>query len=415
MKRQTLLAGALLGSAFAAFAQTKTPTKPPSKPSPKPTETFADAPTNVKWKKTTLDPKFRAEGVAVADVNRDGKNDILVGDFWYEAPNWTPHEIRKPGNYGDGAKTYSDAFLCWADDFNNDGWSDILVLAMPGKPAKWYENPKGKPGHWKERVAWKSSCNEGPIFMDIFGDGKRRLVMASCEEGQMGWFEPSANIDAPWTMHPISKAIKEGAEVWGVNQFDHGLGAGDMNGDGRADIIVRQGWWEQPADVKTRKEPWPFHTANLGEDCANIWPIDGDDDGQMDAVTSSAHKRGIWFHRRTPTRPGEFRRSTLFDGFTQSHALAYEDINGDGAKDFITGKRWWAHGPTGDVDPMATPVLYWFEVKKAPNAVPTLVPHLIDTNSGIGTQFQVADINGDNLLDIAIANKKGVFVFEQVR
>lgn len=398
MKRQLApVIALLLGTLSVATAQNAAP----------------DTTTDVRWKKTVLDTKFHAEGVAAADVNHDGKNDILVGDLWYEAPNWTPHEIRTPLELGDGAHNYSEAFFCWAEDFNGDGWSDLLVIGFPGKPPHWYENPKGAEGHWKEHPVWKSACNEVPIFVDLFGDGKRHLVAASCQEGQMAWFEPTANADAPWTEHPISLEQKPGVEVWGVNQFDHGLGAGDMNGDGRTDVLVRQGWWEQPADAKTSLQPWPFHIANLGEDCANIIPLDANGDGQTDAITSSAHKRGIWFHKRTPDKPAGFARSVLFDGFTQSHALIYEDINGDGAKDLITGKRWWAHGPEGDIDPMADPVLYWFEIKKTPGELPKLVPHLVDNASGIGTQFQVTDVNGDKKLDIVVANKRGVFLFEQ--
>jgi hypothetical protein len=91
------------------------------------------------------------------------------------------------------------------------------------------------------------------------------------------------------------------------------------------------------------------------------------------------------------------------------------DINGDGLKDLVTGKRWWAHGPTGDAEPNAPARLYWFEAKKSSDGLTRFVPHEIDGDSGIGTQFVVADTNGDKLLDVVTSNKKGVFLFEQVR
>src|SRR3954454_8574598 len=56
----------------------------------------------VTWKKTVLDPVFRSEGVAVADVNKDGKMDVINGEAWYEAPDWKMHPIRKLGDYKNG-------------------------------------------------------------------------------------------------------------------------------------------------------------------------------------------------------------------------------------------------------------------------------------------------------------------------
>src|SRR3954454_5331834 len=148
--------------------------------------TSAEAPP-IAWTKIVLDKVFRSEGVAVADVNKDGKPDVLVGDFWYEAPDWKMHPIRRVkeltdtarenGYYGDGLRGYSECMLCWADDLNGDGWPDQIVIGMPGRPAYWYENPKGKPGPWKEHVIWHSACNETPQYADVFGTGKRVLVM----------------------------------------------------------------------------------------------------------------------------------------------------------------------------------------------------------------------------------------------
>ena len=136
-----------------------------------------DADTPVAWKKTVIEGKFRSEGVAIADVNKDGKLDVLIGDSWYEAPDWTKHDIRKPGDYGDGLHSYSKCMTCWADDINGDGWVDQIVIGFPGVAALWYENPQGKPGYWPEHELWHSACNETPLYADLFGDGRRVLVM----------------------------------------------------------------------------------------------------------------------------------------------------------------------------------------------------------------------------------------------
>src|SRR5262249_4074953 len=138
----------------------------------------------IRWKKTVLDTVFRSEGVAVADVNKDGKLDILNGECWYEAPDWKRHEIRKPGNYGNGLGSYSISFACWAEDLNGDGYPDLIVIGFPGAPCHWFENPKGGTGHWKHHEIWHSACNETPQYVDLFGNGKRVLVMGWQPKGK---------------------------------------------------------------------------------------------------------------------------------------------------------------------------------------------------------------------------------------
>src|SRR4051795_12796236 len=143
---------------------------------------------DITWKKTVLDKVFRSEGVAADDVNRDGKVDVLTGEMWYEAPDWKPHEIRKPGNYGNGSRGYSQSFACWADDLNGDGYPDLIVVGFPGAPCHWFENPRGGTGHWKQHEIWHSACNETPQYVDLFGTGKRVLLMGyqSKEKGRTG-------------------------------------------------------------------------------------------------------------------------------------------------------------------------------------------------------------------------------------
>jgi hypothetical protein len=379
--------------------------------------------TSITWKKTVIDRRFLSEGVAVADVNKDGKMDILTGEVWYEAPDWVPHRLR-PGkeDFREGTKNvYSNSFACWADDVNGDGWPDLIVVGFPGAPCHWYENPKGKEGNWKEHTIWHSACNETPAYVDLLGTGKRVLLMGwqpkgKDNEGQMAYFTPEKDPTKLWKMHPISEPGTKGHVIPGTNRFSHGLGAGDVNGDGKLDVICTGGWWEQPA--KLDDKPWNFHPANLGDACADMFAYDIDGDGKADILSSSAHQYGIWAYLQRPGSDGSpsFLKQVLFPKLvSQTHALHCVDINGDGLKDLVTGKRWWAHGPKGDADPNAPAKLYWFEAKKSNDGLIHFVPHEIDDNSGIGTQFTVADVNGDTLPDVVTANKKGVFLFEQVR
>ena len=389
--------------------------------------------TGISWKKTVVDKVFRSEGVAVADVNKDGKMDIIHAEAWYEAPDWKMHPIQKLGDYGDGLAGYSRSFCCWAEDLNGDGWPDLIVIDFPGDPCYWLENPKGAEGEWKKHIIWHSACNETPQYVDLFGNGKRVLVMGfqpirkleadkdggfkittAENEGQMAYFTPGKDPTQLWEMHPISEPSKPGKPIPGTMRFSHGLGIGDVNGDGRLDVICTNGWWEQPA--KHDSKSWKFHPANLGEACADMFVYDLQGTGKADIVSSSAHKFGIWSYLRKPGGEGEptFVKHDLFkDLVSETHALHCVDINGDGLKDLVTGKRWWSHGKNepGSERP---PMLYWFEAKKKDGIV-SFTPHVIDDDSGIGTQFAVADVNGDKLLDVVTSNKKGVFLFEQVR
>jgi FG-GAP-like repeat len=377
----------------------------------------------ITWKKTVIDTRFLSEGVAIADVNKDGKMDILTGEVWYEAPDWKPHRVR-PGkeDYRQGDQNvYSESFCCWTEDLNGDGYPDLIVIPFPGKPCHWYENPKGGTGLWQEHTIWHSACNETPQYLDLFGTGKRVLIMGwqpkgKENEGQMAWFAPGKDPTLLWEMHPISEPSTPGKPVPGTFKFSHGLGAGDLNGDGRLDVLTTGGWWEQPAQDDGK--PWKFHPANLGPDCADLFAFDMDGDGKADILSSSAHNFGIWWHQQKPGQDSNpaFLKHDLFPKLvSQTHGMHFVDINGDGQKDLVTGKRWWAHGPKGDADPNALPALFWFEAKRGTDGVTQFVPHLIDNDSGIGTQFVVADFNGDKLPDIVVANKKGVFLFEQVR
>ena len=396
----------------------------------------------ITWKKTVLDTRFRSEGVAIADVNKDGKMDVLNGEYWYEAPFWQAHEMQPYRDYKDGLGNYSHSFACWSEDINGDGWADLIVIDFPGDPCYWMENPKGqsrgadgKPLHWKKHIIWHSACNETPLYTDLLGDGKRVLVMGfqppgKGNEGQMAYFTPDPkDPTAKWIMHPVSEPstpakVENGKEVPntrkeipGTQKFSHGLGVGDLNGDGRKDVMCTGGWWEQPSQADGTT-PWKYHPANLGPPCADMYAYDMDGDGKADVLSSSAHQFGIWWHKQRPAdKSGNptFEKVDLFPKLvSETHAAHFKDIDGDGRPDFITGKRWWSHGRAepGSDGPAA---VYWLKNTKGADGIAKFEPMLIDDDCGVGTQFEVADINGDGLLDIIVSNKKGVRVVVQER
>ena len=363
---------------------------------------------DVKFQKFHLWDEFYTEGITVADVNKDGKTDIVAGARWFEAPDWKVHDIWKHKKF-DYTKGYSDSFLNFATDVNEDGWVDLISFDFPGREVYWFENPAGVEALWKRNLIDSVASNESPMMVDVDSDGKNDLVFGNEKLGQMAWFKSSVKSKkVTWKRTPISEQNSKG-----VGLFSHGLGWGDINKDGVNDVMIRGGWWEAPKDMKTT--PWKFHEANLGESCAQMLTYDFDSDGDNDVVSSSAHDYGLWWHEQVfdANKKSSFITHAIDTTFSEAHSLALVDVNKDGLPDLITGKRFFAHqgkGPGG----MEPAVIYWFELLKDGRQRPVWVRHLIDDNSGVGIQFEAQDINKDGNLDIVIGNKNGVFYFEQV-
>lgn len=360
-----------------------------------------DGAQKITFKRTQLDNKFRSEGVAVGDFNGDGKLDVSSGSVYYAAPDWKMVPVlEEPKEYD--PHNYSNSFCNFADDINGDGRTDLIVVDFPGQQTWWFEQPE-KPGPaWKRHEGTPVTNNESPSFVDIDGDGRRDLLLAFDPGKYIGYAKTSGT--GPW---PLVRASQTGAP--GTDKFSHGIGAGDINGDGRTDIMVMDGWWEAPADRAAAS--WVFHPVKFGEPCAQMYVYDFDGDGDGDVLSSSAHGVGIWWHEQTPEA---WKTHEISNIVTQTHSLCLADINGDKLPDFVTGKRWWAHGPKGDVRPDDPAVVLWFELSRK-DGKPVWTAHEIDHDSGVGTQFEVADVNGDGLLDVVTSNKKGAHYFEQVR
>jgi len=358
------------------------------------------------FKKTKISSDFLSEGVAVADLNKDGKLDIVAGYYWFEAPSWTRHEMA-PSRAFDPRTEYSNSFLNLGMDVNQDGWDDVVVVDYPGKPGFWFENPKNAPGAWKKHILADSVgiANESPGFIDLDGDGRLDILCGDKAKKQIVWLKsPSKPGETAWKRFALSKENVPGTEI-----FSHGIGYGDVNQDGINDVVVREGWYEGTADKKAGN--WVFHLTNLGEPCSHMQVLDVNGDGKADVVSASAHALGVWWHEQVADEQGKpaFKTHLMSNTTAQTHSSIMADLNGDGRKEYITGKRFLAHHgrDPGDADPA---ILMWFEF--TPGKEPYFKEHIIDNDSGAGLNIVAQDMNGDKKPDIVVANKNGVYLFE---
>jgi hypothetical protein len=386
-----------------------------------------------------LSDLFYAEGVAVGDLNRDGHDEVVAGPFCYLGPNFsvarelyppTTIDPAGPGEHGN----YSNCFLSYVHDFTGDGWPDVLMIMgfgpAPSFSAHLFLNPKGESRHWDNYNVVPSVSSETTQLVDIDGDGKPELIMTQGD--LVGYAKPlAADPTKPWTFHPVSEKAQ---------RAPHGLGVGDINGDGRLDIILASGWWEQPPAGTGGL--WKFHPALFGategdfflRGGADILLYDVNGDGLPDVITSlNGHGPGLaWFEQKRdaqgniswqrhlimgdPATPlaarADWEETDKTVAFTELHALALADLDGDGGISIVTGKRWWSHGyvynENGIADP---PVLYRFKLARRTSGKVEWIPSLIDNASGVGTQIVARDIDQDGRIEIVTTTRKGTFVF----
>ncbi len=376
------------------------------------------------FRKVVLTDKFHAEAAGIGDIDKDGHGDAVYGPYWYAGPDFRERYAIYPAKDFD-PNGYSNNFMTGVGDVDGDGWLDVLVNEWPGKEVAWFRNPAGQAGTVRAADGWAKHLvhpvvdNEAPDYLDVTGDGTRELVFHT--GGVLGFAAPSeATGTERWTFTPCSEK-----EAWG--QYQHGLGVGDVNGDGRPDLLMNSGWWEQPAPAAAGATPpaWTKHPHPFGKGGGQMHTQDVDGDGDADVITSLAgHEYGLsWFEQVAKDGAIDFVEHRILSDkaeeslegvqFSQLHSVGLADINGDGLTDIVTGKRFWAHGPQGDPDPAGTPVLYWFELRRGADGAVSYAPHRIDDASGVGTQLAVGDLDGDGRPDIVIGNKKGGFVFLQ--
>jgi hypothetical protein len=364
------------------------------------------------------------ECATVLDMDGDGDLDIAAGRHWYEAPDWKKHEDFRDGAETNGPETDDNSEF--AMDVNRDGRMDIVSSGwMRVRGAIWYENPGPeavKAGQkWKAHRFHSAKSMEGVIHGDLDGDGDDDILCNhwALEPGQgMTWYE---SIDRePWLVE----------HVIGTDGEKHGNGIGDINGDGRADIVTPVGWYEAPP--KPREQKWTFHpdykfAVKKGGDAAShpILVCDVNGDGLNDIIIGAAHTYGLaWMEQSVgPDGKRSFTQRWIEEDYGQFHTMALGDLDGDGRPDLVTGKRLFAHHgrDTSCYEPLFA---FWYDFQSGKFNRHILSFNHLPWYSGekninpapngaiaVGMKVIIVDLDKDGDLDIVAPGKPGLYVF----
>jgi len=340
------------------------------------------------------------EAASAFDVNKDGSVDIVSGEYWHEGPDFTrQHKICDIPRVNED---YYDDFCDYPMDVNGDGYMDIVTGGWFNQMLQWRENPKGKPIPWKTHDVLRVGNVETIRCWDVDGDGHVEIIPNA--GGHVSIFKLIRDANGKGT-GKFERHVAKGSKV------GHGLGFGDINGDGRGDFVIYNGWLEAPKNPMKGK--WTFHEEFiLGATSIPVLVYDVNGDGRADLIEGQGHGYGLnWWEQKVDTAgQRKWIKHEIDPDRSQYHDMQLMDIDKDGQLELITGKRYRAHNghDPGSNDPIG---VYYFEINNGKFERVTLDYGPPTKASGVGLFFWVSDITGNGWLDILAPGKEGIYLF----
>jgi dienelactone hydrolase len=344
------------------------------------------------FRRHVIDPLSEFGACAAMDVNRDGKLDIVCGGSWFEAPTWKKHKLRNVqmirGRYDD----YSNLPL----DVNGDGWTDLISVNYRSKSLYWVRHPGRSLGEWTKHVIDTPGPSETGRLVDVDGDGQLDVLPNGTSFA--AWYElkRSLNGKVTWIRNELPKEV-----------VGHGIGFGDIDGDGRGDLVGTRGWLKAPENPRTERWLWHGEFSLHRDGSIPILVHDVDADGDADLVWGRGHNVGLYWLEQTrgPNNGRTWIKHAIDTSWSQAHAIMLADIDGDGQKDVVAGKRYLGHDgkDPGEYDPL---VVYWY---KFDGKRRTWERQLISwgDHCGFDLDSKCVDIDSDGDIDILAATRGG--------
>lgn len=353
---------------------------------------------------TTFEVKLLAvdpnEACEIADYNNDGILDVSAGRNWYAGPDYVSRPVRAIAEFGKDLQENNGEH---AFDVDGDGWLDLVAGSFITREVYWYKNP-GKQGLefgklWvQHKLETTASHNEITYLRDIDGDNVPEYIANS-------WNKKNPQLAWKFMLGGQNKLLQK---IMIGKANGHGIGFGDVNGDGREDILFQDGWYERPAgDAMTR--PWTLHSDwNYRHASCPMIVTDLNHDGRNDVIWGDGHNYGLYWMEQLPPAKGktQWKQHLIDKSWSQAHALAWADIDGDGNKDLITGKRVRAHGGR---DPGASekPSIFYYTWDKT---TLKFTRHLIAEGVGTGLFVRTGDLDKNGKLDVVVSGKSGTYL-----